>query len=195
MDRSIQSTLFSEIETKTVAINKSTWNDEFLEAEITDDIRSIAEQRDRFFYAKIKDQGTYRKENPRQRLTGFLAEAAIKSTFRALDFSPNPRTSNFIHNGLQFESKAQGCNSPPKADYVGTLYPEQLEKPIDYYIFSRVLNNLKLVWICGMVSKHRFLELARYVNANTPNRNFTYDQARYDLEYGLMSKVEIQGLG
>ena len=45
------------------------------------------------------------------------------------------------------------------------------------------MNDFSRVWIAGIISKKRFLNIAELKQAGTKTDNFVYDQSRYQIEY------------
>ena len=160
--------------------------DDFIEVIITEQMLQEANERNKKFYNKYGNTGTNRLDKKNQRITGSLAEIAIKNTFKTLNYSEDDNVDFISNNKLTFDSKAQGCNSKPKANYVGTLYESQKNRDVDFYIFSRVNNKHDKVWIAGIIPKQEFLNTATLMPKGTINNNFTYDEPRYELEYRLL---------
>ena len=156
---------------------------------ITPDIYQEAEQRNLSYKKKYGNTGTHRLNKDRQRMTGYLAEASIRSYFPQLNYSDNDNV-DFIIDSITIDSKAQGCNSKPLDNYVGTLYEEQKTRDVDYYIFSRIKNDFSIAWICGVISKKDFFDLSILVEAGTTNNNFTYDQSRYEIQYSKLIDIK-----
>ena len=156
---------------------------------ITPDIYQEAEQRNLSYKQKYGNTGTHRLNKDRQRMTGYLAEASIRSYFPQLNYSDNDNV-DFIIDSITIDSKAQGCNSKPLDNYVGTLYEEQKTRDVDYYIFSRIKNDFSIAWICGVISKKDFFDLSILVEAGTTNNNFTYDQSRYEIQYSKLIDIK-----
>lgn len=159
-----------------------------IEIDITKEMLDEAKNRNTAFQKKYGNIGTHRLDKDKQRITGYLAEAAIKH-FCGMDYSDEDSV-DFKHNGVTFDSKAQGCNSKPKEYFVATLYEEQKRRNVDYYIFSRVKNDWTKVWICGFASKEDFFKKAKLIQAGTKNNNFTYDQSRFEIEYKKLDSIE-----
>ena len=159
----------------------------FVEVDVTQEMSAAAEKRNQEFYSKYGNAGTHRTDKSRQRITGYLAEAAVKHAFDKLEFSEDP-TIDFTFKGITFDVKAQGCNSAPELKFVGTLYEEQATRKTDFYIFTRVKNDSSKVWIAGFISKKNFFEKAQLISAGTSNNNFTYDQSRYEIPYFKLTK-------
>lgn len=158
-----------------------------IEIDITKEMLAEAQERNKKFLSKYGHVGTHRLNKDKQRITGYLAEAAIKN-FCGIEYSDED-TVDFKHEETTFDSKAQGCNSKPKEYFVATLYEEQKNRNVDYYIFSRVQNDWKKVWICGFISKKEFFKKAKLIKAGTKNNNFTYDQSRFEIEYKMLKAI------
>jgi hypothetical protein len=156
---------------------------------ITPEIYQEAENRNLSYKNKYGNSGTHRLNKDRQRMTGYLAEASIRSYFPQLHYSDNDNV-DFIIDSITIDSKAQGCNTKPLDNYVGTLYEEQKTRDVDYYIFSRVKNDFSIAWICGAISKKDFFNLSVLINAGTTNNNFTYDQSRYEIQYKKLMNIK-----
>lgn len=156
---------------------------DFIEFEILPEHLEDAQNRNKLFFKKYGNAGTHRKNKDRQRMTGYLAEIAIKNTFTKLEYSDIDDVDFVYKNSKTFDAKAQGCNSMPYPDYVATLYEEQKERPVDFYIFNRVKNDFSKVWICGIISKKEFFEKSILIPAGVMRHNFVYDNPRFELEF------------
>ncbi len=161
----------------------------FVEVNVTKQMQEDAEKRNKIFYAKLGNAGTHRKDKGRQRMTGYLAEAGVKEVFPRLMFSEDAKI-DFTFGDTTFDVKAQGCNGAPGPSFVGTLYEEQKDRDVDFYIFARTKNDFTKVWITGFIRKADFLTLATLVPAGVENNNFKYDQARYEIEYRKLLKPQ-----
>lgn len=168
-------------------ISKVKSDNDFLEVIVNKKILKEAQERNLYFYKKYGNKGTNRLDKNNQRITGYLAEVAIKHTFKKIDYSENDEF-DFISSTKKFtlDSKAQGCNGKPKTNYVGTLYENQKDRNCDILIFSRVKNTHDLVWITGFITKKEFLKISNLIPKGTKNNNFTYDESRYELEYSSL---------
>jgi hypothetical protein len=156
---------------------------------ITPEIYQEAEKRNLSYKKRYGNTGTHRLNKDRQRMTGYLAEASIRSYFPKLNYSDNDNV-DFIIDSITIDSKAQGCNTKPLDNYVGTLYEEQKARDVDYYVFSRIKNDFSIAWICGAISKKDFFDLSTLVKAGTTNNNFTYDQSRYEIQYNKLIDIK-----
>lgn len=161
-----------------------------IEIDITSEMILLAEKRNTEFLNKYGNFGTHRLDNSKQRMTGYLAEIAVKFAYPDFKFSNDPNV-DFVYLDMTIDIKAQGCNSIPKPHYVATLYEEQAFRPVDIYIFVRVKNDQTKVWITGFLSKKLFLEQAKLIPAGTKNNNFVYDEPRYELAYSELHRPEL----
>jgi len=155
---------------------------------ITPNIYQEAESRNQIYYKKFGNSGTHRNDRDNQRMTGYLAEACIRSIFPVIKYSPDYSV-DFIYDKITIDSKSQGCNSAPLAYYSATLYEEQKNRAVDYYIFSRVKNDFTKCWICGIISKRKFFNIATLKIAGTVTNNFVYDESRYEIQYKDLGNI------
>jgi len=158
--------------------------------EVTPDILEEAKERNKKFFNSFGNSGTHRMDKDNQRITGYLAEAAINHSIPTLTYSNN-NAYDFINPiGKTFESKAQSGNGKPYPYFAATTYPEQ-ELPCDFLIFSRVLNNLSKVYICGFISIPDYKRIRQYIEANTPNNNFMYKEARWQITLDQLKNIRL----
>lgn len=153
-----------------------------IEVIITSEIFAEAKRRNDKYYDRFGHAGTHRTNTERQRMTGYLAEACIHSEFPSIEYSDDYDV-DFILDSSTIDSKSQGCNVKPRKYFSATLYEEQKDRRTDYYIFSRVKNDFSMAWICGIISKKKFFQIASLKTAGHQTNNFTYDQSRYEVEY------------
>lgn len=173
---------------KTKFLVKST--NDYIEFDVTQDMLTEAKERNKVFFQKYGHLGTHRKNVEKQRMTGYLAEIAIKNSLPHLEYSKND-TVDFLYKKKSFDSKSQGCNSIPLPYYAATLYEEQDKRDADFYIFNRVQNDFTKVWILGFISKKEFMEKSVLMPAGTRNNNFVYDNPRYELEIRNLYRPDI----
>jgi hypothetical protein len=157
-----------------------------IEVDVTQGILQEAERRTSEAAKRFGDNGTHRLSSDRQKLTGYLAEVCINHKFPEIKYSDDLNV-DFYFNSTSLDAKSQGCNSKPLDYYSATLYEEQKKRHADYYIFNRVKNDFSKVWICGIISKEKFFKIAKLQEAGTKTNNFTYDQARYEIQYKDLS--------
>ena len=54
---------------------------------------------------------------------------------------------------------------------------------IESVITSSLSFDFSIAWICGIISKVKFFQVAKLKEAGTKTNNFTYDQSRYEVQY------------
>lgn len=150
---------------------------------ITKEIYQEAQKRNDQYLSRFGHLGTHRTDKSRQRMTGYLAEASIIATFPTIQYSDNDDVDFILDSHTTIDSKAQGCNVKPREYFSATLYEEQKNRNTDYYIFSRVKNDFSITWICGIISKKKFFQIAKLKEAGHQTNNFIYDQSRYEIQY------------
>jgi len=160
-----------------------------IEVNVTQDMLKEAKRRAKEAVNRFGVGGTHRTHSSRQKITGFLAEVCINNVFPDIKYSGELNV-DFYFQSMSIDSKAQGCNTKPLDYYSATLYEEQRKRHTDYYIFNRVKNDFSKVWICGIISKERFFKLAELKKAGTKTNNFTYEQARYEIQYKDLDCLE-----
>lgn len=117
--------------------------------------------------------------------TGYIGEEIVKKEYPFLEFSNNIKF-DFTFNGLTIDVKSVGCNTEPKINYVGTVF----DKPVaDIIIFTRILNNRNMGWICGSITKDNFFQQCEHIDANTINNNFTYEYPRKIISYSKLKDL------
>jgi hypothetical protein len=165
---------------------------DILEVKITPEMFKEAEERNAIFERKFGKYGTHRIEHNRRkiRMTGYLAEVAIKHTIHILRYSDEVQYDFKSQKNKTFDSKSQGCNFKPHIDYIGTLYEDQQNREVDYYIFSRVKNDFSVAWLCGFIPKSEYLQKAEFITKGTRVKNITYDTSRFALEYQNLYKID-----
>lgn len=164
-------------------------DDGFIEVDVTPEMKSEAEKRNKDFLAQYGHNGTHRTNKSRQRKTGYLAEAAVAAVFTKLKYSDDPAV-DFKFGNVTFDVKSQGTNAAPKPYFAATLYEEQAKRQVDCYIFARTKNDDTKVWITGYSPKSEYLTKAKLIPAGTKNNNFVYDQSRYEAEYQDLQRPE-----
>ena len=165
--------------------------DDYIEFCLDNDLIEEANQRNQEFYKKYGNMGTHRTNVDKQRMTGYLAEIAIKRSFIHLDYSKSDKVDFVYKDRVTFDSKSQGCNVCPLPNYAATIYEEQKTREVDFYIFSRVKNDFTKVWILGVIPKKQYFEKSTLMPAGTKTNNFVYNNSRYELEISSLYKPSI----
>ena len=164
----------------------------FLSVRIDDILRAVAESRNLEF-AKYGKLGTNR-DDPLQRMIGYLAEAAVSYAFPRLSWSDELHSDLVLEapdGSLTYDVKSGGINVSPQPPYHATLYEEYACKPVDYYVFCRTARDQSRVWICGVISRSDFLATAAFRPVGYESQNFVYDCARYELSFDRMTSPSL----
>lgn len=164
----------------------------FIEIDIDNSMLKEAQERDDFFINLYGPGNTHREDTKTCRKNGYLGEIAVKKAYPKLEYNLT-HNHDFNFNNLTFDVKSLSCNSQPKPDYVGIVYEDLKEKIVDYYIFTRITNDLKKIWINGFISHKDFFEKSKYMPVGSnivTGSSFKYEQSRYVLEYNKMLGVK-----
>ena len=102
---------------------------------------------------------------------GFVGEQLVLHHLKtAVDV--NHYDYDLIFNGLKIEVKTVSCNTKPALHYLCTVNSSQdvgaRKQLADYYIFTRVLENLTIGWILGYMRCSEFFERGRYIEKGSP---------------------------
>lgn len=159
-----------------------------LRVKVTPDILDEATKRNKQFYGSFGNSGTHRMDKDNQRITGYLAEVAIKHSIPTLSYSTDIAYDFVNQIGRTFESKSQSGSSAPMPYFTATTYPEQ-QLPCNFLIFSRVLNDLSKVYICGFISVPEYKRIRQWIEPNTPNNNFVYKEPRWGIQLEQLRNI------
>ena len=97
---------------------------------------------------------------------GFAGEAIVQLYLPFLKPSSNLKKElyNFdfkLPNGKKIDVKSKGnCKFAPEVNYDCTVPADQRHQQTDFYVFTRISRDLDVGWICGVISKKRFYEIA-----------------------------------
>jgi hypothetical protein len=161
---------------------------DYLEVSTSPEMLQYARDNFKASLAKYGD-GNHRKNKPGAGLTGFIAEEAIKHALPFLPPAPIDDYDFILPNPFKtIDSKSTGCNSIPLTHYTASAYTHQ-KLACDLLIFSRVKNDNSIVWICGYISKKRFMAEAKLCKSGTENNNFKYEQPRLTIPYNRLKEI------
>ena len=120
-----------------------------------------------------------------QRTTGaFLAEEVfhdhcIDKGLKLKNVSETNLHYDFEMGSCKVDLKTKYCSTPPRPSYNCTIYEYEVSKESTHFIFCRLLFNKAVpqdnldrylkVYLLGQISKHRFLKLAKKVEAGQPD--------------------------
>ena len=88
-------------------------------------------------------------------LGGCIGEEACKIVIPELeevyDFDKD-----FLYHGYRIDSKTLRCNSRPYENYDVNIFSKHRKQKCDIYVFNRILNTNKTIWIVGFMMKKDF---------------------------------------
>jgi hypothetical protein len=176
-----------------MSIKVETDND-IIDVFVTQEMIKEAEARIEYFDKKYKHKngvGTYRKEK-NQKMTGYLAEAAVNHKFDKLKYyTEDDDRHDFISKaGITFNVKSLGCKCRPKPNFVANVYTDG-KYFSEWYIFARVKYDFSVVWIAGIIPKDEFLKKAVIREKGYQGANFVYREPRFELEFNKMYKPSL----
>lgn len=152
----------------------------FIQVGIFKDLLAEADKRNRQFLARYGTAKTCRTESSIHRMVGYIAECLVKRVFVPLNYSKDDAY-DFEFNGATFDSKAQGTNRDPSLNGIYSVYEYQRNTKADFFIFSSVKNDFSEAWIVGFIPTGEFFRKAKLMPKGHKGKNFTYNEARYDI--------------
>lgn len=69
---------------------------------------------------------------------------------------------DLIKKTKKIDVKTKVCSSAPKPEYEATISAANSKQKCDYYLFTRVSDDMKTCWILGIISKRSFFKKARF---------------------------------
>ena len=100
-------------------------------------------------------------------LTGYLGEQLILKYLKtAIDVDDYQY--DLLYNGLKIEVKTIACKFKPKEDYLCTVNSRNdnvmTKQDADYYIFTRIQNDMSRGWILGYMKCKEFFEKGTFIS-------------------------------
>lgn len=158
-----------------------------LKVEITSEMVAEAEKRNKENWEIYHNTGTLLTEKTEYiRKFGYLGEAIVCRSFPKLKYTETP-THDLEFNSFRFEVKSKSCNTMPKDNYTASVMAYQKDRELDYFIFTRIIQNCTYGWILGWITKERFFEDSKLIRKGTKNKNFTVDNDRYCIKIGELN--------
>ena len=107
-------------------------------------------------------------------LVGYLGEQIVLDYLKTAKDVDNYQY-DLIYNNLKLEVKTISCKFKPKPDYLCTVNSHDssgmAKQDADYYIFTRVLNDMSKGWILGYISCKEFYEIGTFIPKGTKVTN------------------------
>jgi hypothetical protein len=96
-------------------------------------------------------------------LIGYLGEIVVRESIGAEH--KNTYHFDLIKNGYKIDVKSKLCSTEPKENFECSIAAYNTRQKCDYYIFVRIIKNLKYAWICGAIKKENFFNMATLYKA------------------------------
>lgn len=93
-------------------------------------------------------------------LCGVLGEYVARAHMQA-EFD-HDLEHDLVREGLRYEVKTKRCTSAPKDHYLCSVSDANHSQSSDFYVFVRVLKDLKRAWILGEISVSEFFARATF---------------------------------
>lgn len=110
-------------------------------------------------------------------IAGFAGEEIVKAY---MPFLKKPAINSvdmyncdfILPNGVKIDVKSKGnCKFAPRQDYDCTIPMNQKNQKTDFLLFTRISSDLDCGWICGIIKKSNFLQIATVRKAGSPYNN------------------------
>ena len=139
--------------------------------------------------------------NGERSLTGILGEFVIKTLISKewkLSVNKTEKSSEnlnyydydlFVDN-KKIEVKSKTCKSIPKSNYEGSI-PSYYKQKCDYYVFNRILNDFKTIWIMGFISKEDFENKRRKIRKGETDQSngLVFKENAYNIFYHELNSI------
>jgi len=150
---------------------------------ITSDIRSEAERRDKEAYNRF---GTTATKLTNSRRHGFIAEVACKHTLAGMEYTDENEIDLRNWMGESFDVKCHTTKQEPTLYDVCTI-PETSKIHADHLIYCFANDNS--VWIAGHIPTRIFCAICELMPVGHQGKYFTYDYARYQILVGDLDPI------
>lgn len=107
-------------------------------------------------------------------LVGALGEIIV-SAYLNIDIHKKQEFSynyDILFNGKKIEVKSKTCNSIPLPEYECSIAEYNTIQECDYYVFTRIRQNLEEGWILGAIPKQEFFNNCKVFPKGTPQANW-----------------------
>lgn len=137
-----------------------------IEIQITNEMKSYAEKKINLIkFNSNKNLNKFGSEKNRT-MTGYLGEqivmAYLKTAINVDDYEYD-----LLYNNIKIEVKTISCKFKPKLDYLCTVNScndvGTHRQSANYYIFTRIINDLSVGWILGYMKCSEFFEKGKYI--------------------------------
>ena len=119
---------------------------------------------------------------------GFLGEELVKQHLGLTD--SNTYDFDLIYKNKKLEVKTKERTVQPKSFYNATVAAYNPNQKCDAYVFTSILKNLSVGWICGFIDKAEFYAKATFNRKGDPETPlFKFKADCYNLTYDKLHMI------
>lgn len=126
-------------------------------------------------------------------IVGFIGELIVKQYLEAR--ANNTFDYDITKNSIKIDVKSKTCTSAPKSSYACSIAAYNTKQKCDYYIFTRVLNDLSCCWILGWYPKEQYLKDAQFCKMGDKDKSsdcgWRYKADCYNIEIEKLFPISI----
>lgn len=126
-------------------------------------------------------------------LVGCLGEVLVARHLKA--DQNNTYNYDLTRSGVKLEVKTKECTSSPQPHFNCSVAAYNTKQDCDYYVFVRILNDLKRAWILGYMQKNEFFKKATFNKKgetdSTSSFGWTFRADCYNLPIRELNKFKI----
>jgi hypothetical protein len=124
-------------------------------------------------------------------ITRYL-DVPVENIHPILDNKPDAY--DFLMDGGSYDSKTLGTATRPQPYFRYDVPEVQARKPVDYYVFASLLDDLSRLWIAGYISRDDFMKKSRWHKAGS-RVEFSGCIFRCDtLDISILELEDIEGI-
>ena len=124
-------------------------------------------------------------------VTGMMGEIAVMATLKKAKLvSETSRTHDIEFKGLTIDVKSKKCKSKPLPEYTASVVHKKNKLKSDVLLFTRVHENLMLVWVLGWLPTDEFYKNATPIEAGTREGQFVHRVAGYHIAISELRPFE-----
>jgi hypothetical protein len=121
---------------------------------------------------------------------GFLGEIMVADFLQCQ--KKNTMDYDLLHGDIRIDVKTKACTSTPRLSYDCSVAAMNTTQKCDYYVFVRVLKNMKIGWILGYKSKDDYYKEAKFIKKDEfdGSNNFYAHCACYNLKISQLNDLD-----
>lgn len=124
---------------------------------------------------KSEEMGTLRNSITKgeRNTLAFLGEEIVASVLKASE--SNTYDYDLIHKDKKIDVKSKNTTVTPKPDYEVSVAELNTKQKCDYYVFTRVSDDLSTGWILGYMEKEEYYKKARFLKKGEIDGSNSYE--------------------